>query len=183
MDRAGWPYSSQRGCEVRTSVSTWFRNCSTVRRPSRPDRTCGIERAEGFCIPLGSETVDVACAFSVFTHLRHEESYAYMQDCRRVLKSGGTLVFSFLEYRVPSHWDVMEANLDTVGDVGVLNQFMSTDAVEVWAQHLEVDLIAVCRGDDEFIPLARPIELAGHRYEDLGTFGQSVAVYRKPRGV
>jgi len=134
----------------------------------------------GLTIPTDPGSVDMVCAFSVFTHLRHEESYSYLNDAMRALRPGGRVVFSFLEYRVPSHWHVMEANLDSIGDSGVLNQFMSSDAVEVWAEHLGADLVGLFRGDETFIPLAKPIQLNGHEYRDMGTFGQSVAVYRKP---
>jgi hypothetical protein len=90
------------------------------------------------------------------------------------------LVFSFLEFRVPSHWDVMEGNLANIDNPGVLNQFMSVDAVEVWAQHLGFEIMEISRGDEPFIPLVEPIMLNGHEYEELGTFGQSVAIFRKP---
>ena len=39
-------------------------------------------------------------AFSVFTHLLHEESFIYLEDFKRVLKPGGSVVFSFLEVLV-----------------------------------------------------------------------------------
>lgn len=50
----------------------------------RPDWR--FEKVSGLTVPADSESVDIACAFSVFTHLRHEESYSYMQDILRVLK-------------------------------------------------------------------------------------------------
>ena len=86
----------------------------------------------------------MVCAFSVFTHLLHEQSFVYMEDCRRVLRGGGKLVFSFLEFRVPSHWDVMEANVSALGTgTGVLNQFMSVDGIEAWAKHLNFDVLDI----------------------------------------
>lgn len=52
-------------------------------------------------VPARSESIDMICAFSVFTHLPHHESYLYMEDMLRALKTGGMLLFSFLEFAVP----------------------------------------------------------------------------------
>jgi SAM-dependent methyltransferase len=144
----------------------------------RPDWRFAL--VSGLTTPVETESADMVCAFSVFTHLLHEESYAYMEDIRRVLKPGGALVFSFLEFRVPSHWNVMVANLAHLGEHRVLNQFMSVDAVEVWSQRLGLEVLEINRGDDPYIPLEQPIELYGTLYESLGTFGQSAAILRKP---
>jgi hypothetical protein len=36
------------------------------------------------------------CAFSVFTHMEHEDAYRYLVDAARVVRPGGTVVFSCL---------------------------------------------------------------------------------------
>jgi SAM-dependent methyltransferase len=138
------------------------------------------QRVTGLSIPVEDNSIDMVCAFSVFTHLLHEESYAYMADVRRVLKPGGKLVFSFLEFSVPSHWNVMVGNLESLGQEKVLNQFMSEDAVTVWAEHLDFEVMGPFRGDEPYIPLSRPVVLNEVEYRDKGTFGQSAAVFRKP---
>lgn len=142
-----------------------------------------FERVTGLSIPADDGSADVVCAFSVFTHLLHEESYAYLQECHRVLKPGGTLVFSFLEFRVPSHWAVFDSNLAAIASHAHLNQFMSVDGVTAWAKHLDFEIREICRGDEPHIPLSRPIVLNGQEYVDLGTLGQSVAFYTKPAAV
>jgi SAM-dependent methyltransferase len=43
-----------------------------------------------------AESVDVICAFSVFTHIEHEDTYRYLVEARRVVRPGGKLVFSCL---------------------------------------------------------------------------------------
>jgi ubiquinone/menaquinone biosynthesis C-methylase UbiE len=55
-------------------------------------------------LPSPDSSLDIVCAFSVFTHLFHEETYLYLEDCLRALKPGGCLVFSFLEFSEPTHW-------------------------------------------------------------------------------
>jgi ubiquinone/menaquinone biosynthesis C-methylase UbiE len=148
-----------------------------ARSCDRPDWR--FERVYGLTVPAASESVDMACAFSVFTHLRHEESYVYMMDIHRVLKPGARFVFSFLDYRVPELWHVMDGNVQSIGREAVLNQFMSIDAVEVFAQHLGFELMEVHQGDERFIPLTDP---SGRSESDTErrSFGQSVALYRKP---
>jgi SAM-dependent methyltransferase len=140
-----------------------------------------FQRVTGLSVPAGDDSADMVCAFSVFTHLLHEQSFVYMEDCRRVLRAGGKLVFSFLEFRVPSHWDVMRSNISALGTTtGVLNQFMSVDGIEAWAQHLNFDLIDIFRGDSAYIPLSHSVVLNGHEFQGSGTFGQSSAVLQKP---
>lgn len=152
-------------------------------------RVCGrkdwrFEKVASLTVPAASDSVDMACAFSVFTHLRHEESYVYMQDIYRVLKPGGRLVFSYLEFRVPGHWNVMEGNIESIGQDNVLNQFMSHDLVEAFAQHLGFQLIECHSGDDPFIPRVDPLpddDADPSGISALGGAGQSVAIYSKPR--
>lgn len=139
-----------------------------------------FQRVTGLGVPAEDDSADMVCAFSVFTHLLHEQSFVYVEDCRRVLRGGGKLVFSFLEFRVPSHWDVIESNISALGaGTGVLNQFMSVDGIETWAQHLDFDVIDIFRGDTLYIPLTRPVTLNGIEHVEFGTFGQSSAVLQK----
>jgi SAM-dependent methyltransferase len=169
---AGWQTGPYLGLDV---VRTLLDHAESIAKGPN----MRYQRVNGLSIPADTESVDMVCAFSVFTHLRHEESYTYLMDCARVLKTGGSLIFSFLEFRVPSHWLVMEASLDRLGHAEVPNQFMGVDAVEAWAHHLNLEVVEVFRGDEPFIPLLRPISLHGQQFLDFGTFGQSVAVLRK----
>jgi ubiquinone/menaquinone biosynthesis C-methylase UbiE len=51
---------------------------------------------------LDDASVDLMCAFSVFTHMEHEDSYRYLKSALRVVRRGGKLIFSCLplEYSV-----------------------------------------------------------------------------------
>lgn len=46
--------------------------------------------------PIADRTVDMVCAFSVFTHMEHEDTFRYLQDARRIVRPGGRFVFSCL---------------------------------------------------------------------------------------
>jgi SAM-dependent methyltransferase len=147
---------------------------------SRPEWR--FERAAGLTIPEADNSADFVCFFSVLTHLLHEQSFLYLRDAKRVLKPGGTIVFSFLDYTIESHWDVFEITMTDV-DVNAqhLNVFMSKDGLAVWAERLGMQLVAIHDGDEPYVPLSRPVVLEnGRRVERLGSVGQSVCVLRKP---
>jgi ubiquinone/menaquinone biosynthesis C-methylase UbiE len=69
---------------------------------NRPDWAFVV--TDGGRIPCENSTADFVCFISVFTHLLHEDTFRYFRESARVLKPGGRLVFSFLEFRVPMHW-------------------------------------------------------------------------------
>jgi SAM-dependent methyltransferase len=46
--------------------------------------------------PVPDRSVDLICAFSVFTHMEHEDSYRYLVDAHRVVKEDGLFVYSCL---------------------------------------------------------------------------------------
>jgi SAM-dependent methyltransferase len=103
-------------------------------------------------IPEKDNSADVVCFFSVFTHLLHEQSYIYLQEAKRVLKPGGMIVFSFLDFTLPQHWNVFETNLREVKMGTHLNMFMSKDAIPVWAERLNLKVQHIQDGDKGYIP-------------------------------
>lgn len=50
----------------------------------------------GRSFPLEPNSVDMFCAFSVFTHIEHEDSYGFLREARRVVRPDGRFVFSCL---------------------------------------------------------------------------------------
>jgi SAM-dependent methyltransferase len=149
----------------------------------RPDWR--FEIAKGLSIPDEDGEADMVCFFSVFTHLLHEQTYIYLQEAKRVLKPGGKIVFSFLDFTIPDHWHVFESS---VGDLGVnshpLNMFISKDAIEVWAEHLGLRVQVIHDGDKPFVPLSKPVVFeSGTVVEKVGGIGQSVCVLKKSRAV
>jgi SAM-dependent methyltransferase len=146
---------------------------------NRPDFR--FEPASGFLIPEKDGVADFVVFFSVLTHLLHEESFSYLREATRVLKPGGKIVFSFLEFAIPSHWAVFEGNLEGIGKSRPLNQFISRAAIAAWAQHLDLKIEATFDGDKPHIPLRAPLTLEnGRRFDQLGALGQSVCVLVKP---
>lgn len=142
-----------------------------------------FELVDGLAVPASDNTFDIACAFSLFTHLLHEETFIYLEDIRRVLKPGGKLVFSFLEFAMPHHWNVFEATKRQVqaGTRIQLNAFLERNAIEAMAAHLQFDL--VCYQDStmgDYVRLSRPVDYEDGRHAEEGaSLGQSVCVLRK----
>jgi SAM-dependent methyltransferase len=137
--------------------------------------------APGLTIPEPDNSADFVCFFSVFTHLLHEESYTYLNDARRVLKPGGQIVISFLEFALPSHWAVFAKAVNDVASETVHVQFMSRDAIYAWAEHLGLKLVTIYDGDKPHIELDRVVRWeSGQEMIGKGNLGQSVCILSKP---
>jgi SAM-dependent methyltransferase len=137
----------------------------------------------GFTIPEQDGAADMVCFFSVFTHLLHEQTYLYLEEARRVLRPGGRVVFSFLEFCIDGHWAVFSA---TVEDMRAnrhhpLNIFFDRDAIRAWTAHLGFQVVDIRDGSERFVPLSEPLTLDnGDKMEGFGNLGQSICVLQVP---
>ena len=141
-----------------------------------------FEVAEGLKIPEADGRADMVCFFSVLTHLLHEESFVYLREARRVLKPGGKIVFSFLDFRVASHWGSFEANMRDIG-IGAqpMNVFVCPDMLREWAKRLDLEVEAIHDGDEPYLPLSAPITFEnGKIAADHTPIGQSICVLKIP---
>lgn len=136
--------------------------------------------APGLIIPEPDNSADFICFFSVFTHLLHEETFRYLEDARRVLKPNGKIIFSFLEFFIPSHWYIFQTSLADTRPDKVLNQFMSRDAIEAWSTHLNLSIVKLIDGDKPHINLSKVVTWDdGREMKEKGNLGQSVCVLTK----
>jgi len=110
----------------------------------------------------------MVAAFSLFTHLLHEETYIYLQDALRVLKPGGKIVMSFLEFGEPTHWEVFAPTVEArrTNTRLPLNTFIERSAIDVWCSHLGFERLAFVDAQD--------------KCWNGSALGQSLAVLRKP---
>lgn len=137
--------------------------------------------APGTSIPEPDGSADFIVFFSVFTHLQHEETYRYLRAAKQALKPGGKIVFSFLEFRIPSHWFIFENSVNDERPDKVLNQFIDRDMISEFAHYLGLDILDIHDGHLPHIPLDRVVrwddgrEMKGH-----GNLGQSVCVLGRP---
>lgn len=136
--------------------------------------------APGLSIPEQDNYADFICFFSVFTHLLHEESYKYLEEAARVIKPDGKIIISFLEFKIPSHWNIFKQILADNRPDKVLNQFLSRDAIKAWAAHLDLDILGIYDGDKPHIKLNDVVRWDdGREMIDYGNFGQSVCILTK----
>ena len=50
---------------------------------------------------LAEHSVDMMCAFSVFTHMEHEDTYGYLKAALRIVKPHGRFIFSCIPLTLP----------------------------------------------------------------------------------
>jgi SAM-dependent methyltransferase len=135
----------------------------------------------GLAIPEPERSADFVSFFSVFTHLMHEESYKYLQDAFRVVNPGGKIVFSFMDFAIPDHWNSFESYIANTNPDKVLLQFISRDAIQAWADHLHVNAVEIYDGDKPHFALDRPVRWDNGAVTTPTTvsLGQSVCVLTK----
>ena len=144
-----------------------------------------FKTVDDLAIPEKDAVADMVCFFSVFTHLLHEQSYIYLEEAKRVLKPGGTVVLSFLEFNMAFHWNVFEATINDARGANQhpLNVFIERNALAAGALHLGLEVVEMRDGSEAFVPLPNPLTLEdGRVVEGFGNLGQSICVLRKPVG-
>lgn len=93
------PYLDASGGYIGTDISdSMLRGAERRRAELVPDPACPVRwiKQVGNSFPLEDDSVDMICAFSVFTHIEHEDAYALLTDGRRIIRPGGCFVFSCL---------------------------------------------------------------------------------------
>lgn len=147
----------------------------------RPDWR--FEVVDSLTIPAADSSADMVCFFSVLTHLLHEQSYLYLEEAKRVLRPGGRIVLSFLEFRMPFHWQAFGSTVEDARGANQhpLNVFIEREALRAWAEHLDLKVEAFRDGSEPFVPLPHPVTLDdGRVMSDKGNLGQSICVLSRP---
>ena len=133
-------------------------------------------------IPEQDGVADFVAFFSVGTHLLNEEFFVYLEEARRVLRPGGRIVLSFLDFKVPGARAYFERMVeDTRAGIQVtpLNVFFGPDAVRVWADMLNMTCVDIVDGAEiRIVPSERVTAALGHTVEPA-SLGHSIAVLEK----
>ena len=136
---------------------------------TKSPRTYRFVLNHALSLPAPDASADMVCAFSVFTHLLHAESFLYMEDIRRVLRPGGRLVFSFLEFANAEHWSMFAGTVDGQrhGTLDHLTMFIERNAIDLWARKLGYEREAFIDGPDS-------------PWGDGKHLWQTLAIFRRP---
>ncbi|MGO9596811.1 MAG: class I SAM-dependent methyltransferase [Isosphaeraceae bacterium] len=114
--------------------------------------------------PLPDKSVDMICAFSVFTHIEHEDTFLYLRDGRRIIKDHGRFIFSCLPMDLALSREIFsgQAAIDPVSrwnsvrNVTTTQEFMTTLArMAGW------DMLRWYRGDEPNIRLPDSSQMQG----------------------
>ena len=95
------PYLSE-GRYIGTDISPTMLTEATRKLPAEA-HACSIEwqHQPTPVFPLPDDSVDFLCAYSVFTHMDHEDCFRYLRSARRVVRRDGRVLASVL----PIHLD------------------------------------------------------------------------------
>ena len=86
---------------------TMLENANRLVNERCKDIKCEIKwiQQQGYSFNVPEKSVDLICAFSVFTHMEHEDAFKYLVEAKKIIKDGGKFIFSCL----PIHLDNSKA--------------------------------------------------------------------------
>lgn len=115
---------------------------------SPPNYRFKLNRA--LTIPVADSSVDMFCSFSVFTHLLHTETYLYLEAMKRALKPRGRIVFSFIEFAEPDHWETFRQTVEAQrgNQTPHLNVYIERGAIKVWCERLGLKVVRFVDSND-----------------------------------
>lgn len=162
------------GIDIAQSMLDHARTLIHARHPSPACRvTWQQQRSEVFHLPDAS--VDMMCAFSVFTHMEHEDTYRYLVSARRVVRPGGRFLFSCLPMSLAAARDIFleSTSRDLAARwASVRNVTTTTEMMETLATMAGWTVRRWYAGD------ARVIETPGEAGPQ--SLGQSTCVLERP---
>ncbi len=162
------------GTEILDSILAKGRERVASRVPDPPCRLTWA-RQRGEVLPADDRSADMICAFSVFTHIEHEDAFRYLEDGLRVVKPGGKFIFSCLPMKHQVVYDIFRASAELD-----LRHRWSAPRNVTTSEDL-MDAIATLAGWTVvrwYAGNANNIRLPDS--DELGALGQSVCVLQAP---
>ena len=146
----------------------------------KPNWKFGV--TDGVKINIRDGVADMACFFSVFTHITPEHTYLYLQEMKRILKPGGTVVFTFLEFSIPSHWRMFEGAVRNFVAEEEPIVFLDRQGIVSFAKALGFEIVSFQDGDKPTVPIGERISWDdGSTMIDQGNLGQSICILKNAK--
>ena len=134
--------------------------------------------AENCKLPAADAAADIVCGFSLITHLLDEEIFEYFTEARRVLRSDGIAVFSFLDFENTLHRQkfVQHARVHRHGH-GDLTRFTTKSFLSLLAKETGFPVTRfIDPGQIAVRDSGRKILLDGRRAPEVARLGQTVCI-------
>ncbi|MDB6168831.1 MAG: methyltransferase domain protein [Verrucomicrobia bacterium] len=171
LARRGHPHYS--GFDIMESAVSYARNLCRM-----PAWKFGV--TDGLSVDVPTASADMACFFSVFTHITHEHTFLYLKEAGRLLKPGGLVIFTYLEFAVHSHWDAFAKAVNNFGTDAEPVVFLDRAGLTQFANRLDFEVLALVEGDKPTFPIEEELTLGPCVVmKDRGLLGQSIGILRK----
>jgi SAM-dependent methyltransferase len=146
------------GRYVGTDIAETMLSRARDRVAALPADTCGIrwELQDDDFGSIPDASVDMFAAFSVFTHMEHEDAFRYLRDARRAIRKGGHFVYSCLTMDLPASREVFQVSAESTLEArwgNVRNVTTSYDLMDAIATMAGWSVERWYKGDEELIPL------------------------------
>lgn len=162
------------GTDVSSQLLDRAQKRVSVVVPDPPAQVTWIKQV-GTRFALPDASVDMFCAFSVFTHIEHEDTFNFLKDARRAAKPGGRFVYSCLPLDLSAARVIFSTSIALdfhARWAKVRNVVTSVDMMEKLSHMAGWDVVRWYRGDEANVPLDG----------ELHEFGQSVCVVQAREG-
>jgi ubiquinone/menaquinone biosynthesis C-methylase UbiE len=180
------PRLDEIGCYIGIGISrTMLAHARKLVDERVPSRSCSVEflhqTTPNFALP--DKSIDMVCAFSVFTHMEHEDTYRYLRQVRMIIKDVGLFIYSCLPLEIALARQVFEESA-SVGLVdrraGVRNVTTSRELMDTIARMAGWEPVRWYMGVEPDIRLPDSSEMVTHRQSycvlgpvrDMGTHGR-----------
>jgi len=96
--------------------TTMLDNAARLVKEKCGNSQCNISwvHQNGYSFNIPDKSVDIICAFSVFTHIEHEDVFRYLVEAKKIMKDDGIFIFSCLPIKLKQSKEIFlgEAALD-----------------------------------------------------------------------
>lgn len=93
------PYLEKGGTYIGIDIAeTYLQHAAARVKRQTPKPACEIRWVHQTTpeFPIAEKSVNMICAFSVFTHMEHEDTYNYLKSALKITKPGGKFIYSCL---------------------------------------------------------------------------------------